>query len=821
MVFLLAVLFAYFDTSVSENPLCSYHEESLLIGPSQKVDELSQTFEANTKNLTGIELFTDPGQNRDLTGQMQIEVLDDSKVLAAATIPLSEFGEAEQVKIPLSKIHLELGRRYSISLKLLETDEETTLALKYNANYAGMTRYWDGQAQYPDENSGNGSAGALGITLLYRHTSNPAFLAKIAIIFGAAAAIFALWSGRPLIDGIALSTGAVFLLLYLSGIFGFLLPGVWLIQAAACVLFVCLPYLLQIKGVKLKDFITPGAIFYLLVLAAYFLFDRNMVTGKVDDLNQWQTCVRDLWYSDQYPFHQGSFLAFPRYTPGMGTLEYFILYLYGSFREGVILFACHSIGFAYLSILYSRITWKEWHKCIPVSALVIAFPLLIYQSHFGILYVDAYLGIAAGYLFVLYFTAAKSGYKTAAILLGTFFLSMIKEVGFAMAGIFYLCVLLDLWHHDAKKKWKRLWSLPQTRQYLICAVLTILLFASWEGYCSVKGGASTFSAIEESVETTDGGVASDENDTSLSDDGILRNEDGTAVVTPKIVLRAMAKFMVTDQAYLDFSYVGILALISAICMLLYWSGLFRKLQLRMRAVLLCGVFGSLLYTVMMMACYLFLFREASPIPAARRYMGTYLLTFLVAVIGVITVSANDSVRVHWKQQLTWLLGIAVMLSVPRNHPFVGGDASIGSYAPTWEDHQSVGEVFRSFADKDEKIFYISYEDSKLVPQYDYLVFFNAVAPNLTQGLYGGWKPVEQESDLKEEGYRLVVTCKEYEKLLSEEYSYVYIQTAGSYFREHYSALFQDESEIKDGGIYRVTTEEGKTVLVPIAYYPIR
>jgi hypothetical protein len=842
VICLLIVAFAYLGSSVSENSICSYHEESLLIGPRQQADGIAQTFEANTKNLAGIVLYTDPGQNQNLTGQIHLEVTDGSDTIASADIPLEDFSEKEQVRVSLPEVHLELGKRYTVSLRLSGAADETVLALEYNENYAGMTLYKDGVAQraVSGEESETGSTGALGMNLLYRHASNAAFLAKVVIIFGAIAAIAALLLGRPLVDGIALSTGAVFVLLYLSGIFGFLLQGVFFIQIAGCILFVCIPYLVQMKGIRLRDFITPGVVFYLLVLAAYFLLDRNMYTGKVDDLNQWQTCVRDMWYSNQYPFHEGSFLAFPRYTPGMGTLEYFILYLYGAFREGIILFACHSIGFAYLSILYSGISWKEWHKCIPASAMVIAFPLLIYQSHFGILYVDAYLGIVAGYLFVLYFTSKHSEYKTAGILLGSFFLSMIKEIGFAMAGIFFICVLLNLWHHDAKKKWKTLWKLPQTRQYFACAVMTILFFASWEGYCSFKGGTSAISLIREAAEISvnnadaaqqkvliayngdlpaGAGVAL--STASLSDDGILRNADGSAVVTPMIVLRAMAQFMLLDQVYFDCSYVGILALISVLCLLLYWSGLFHKLHLRMRAVLLCGILGSILYTAVMMACYMFLFRESSPIPAARRYMGTYLLTFLVAVVGSAAVSANNTVRMHWRQEISWLLGIAVILSVPKDHSYIGGEASIGMYAPTWEGHQSIGEVFRSFADKDEKIFYISYEDSDLVPQYDYLVFFNAVAPNLTQGLQGGWKPVESGSDLRGEGYRLVTTCEDYGDLLSSEYSYVYIQTAGSYFREHYGSLFREESEIKDGGIYRVSSENGRTTLIPIAYYPIR
>lgn len=839
---LLAVILAYTWSSTAESPVCSYHDETLLIGSGQEADGLSQTFEAATKNLTGIQLYIDSSKSRGTEGKLTVIVSDDSGVISSADADLSAIDESDTARIQLPKTSLKLGERYTITLSLSDTGDDTVLALKYNEDYAGMTLYKGGTALLNDAD-GTGaksiSRGALGADILYRHTSNVAFLLKMVIIFGATAALCALLFGRPLVDTIAVSTGIIFLVLYLAGIFQILLFGVWFVQIAACVIFIFIPYLLQIRGVRLREFVTPGVFAYCLVLGAYFLLDRNMYTGKVDDLNQWQTCVRDLWYFDKYPFHEGSFLAFPRYTPGMGTLEYLILYLYGSFREGIILFACHSIGFAYLSILYSGISWKEWHKCIPASAMVIAFPLLLYQSHFGILYVDAYLGIVGGYLLVLYFTKKHSAFKTAGILLGAIFLCMIKESGLVMAGILYLCVLLDLWHHDARRRWKNLRKLPQTRRYLLCALAAIAVFVSWEIYCSVWGGTSALSVImRSSDQSARGNSAVIVHDEKLAyngelsalsafssagardpEDEILRYADGTAVITPIIVLKSMAQFMFTERTYLGFSYAGVVALTAVFCMLLYWSGLFRKLQLRIRAVLFCSILGSLLYTVFMMLCYMFLFKESSPIPAARRYMGTYLLTFLIAVIGSIAVRANDTVHIRWRQEITWILSIVVLLCVPGNHSYVGGEASIGLYAPTWQEHQSIGEVFRSFADRNEHIFYVSYQDSKMVPQYDYLVFFNAVAPNLTQGLGGGWKPVEDENDLNG-NYRITVTNEKFGELLSDQYTYVYLQTVNSYFREHYGSLFREENEIRDGGIYRVTSEGGKVTLIPIAYYPV-
>ena len=104
----------------------------------------------------------------------------------------------------------------------------------------------------------------------------------------------------------------------------------------------------------------------------------------------------------------------------------------------------------------------------------------------------------------------------------------------------------------------------------------------------------------------------------------------------------------------------------------------------------------------------------------------------------------------------------------------------------------------------------------MVSQYDYLIFFNAVAPNNTQGLGSGWKPVEEIPDDNGQ-YYVKMSPDEWSELLSKDYKYVYLQNVNASFKEQYESLFENEDDIKDGGIYRVVKSSTGIKLSETAY----
>lgn len=164
------------------------------------------------------------------------------------------------------------------------------------------------------------------------------------------------------------------------------------------------------------------------------------------------------------------------------------------------------------------------------------------------------------------------------------------------------------------------------------------------------------------------------------------------------------------------------------------------------------------------------------------------------------------------------LGVALLMlfTIPRDHNFYATEENFGGYFTTWKNHQTIGEVFNSFADKKEKVYFVEYQNSDLVPQYDYLTFANAVVPNQTQGLWGGWKPVAGPTERYKQ-YTVSLGMTEWKQMLLSEYTYVYLRSVDDYFITNYGELFADQGEIETGGIYRVYQGDTDVRLKRIAY----
>ena len=103
-----------------------------------------------------------------------------------------------------------------------------------------------------------------------------------------------------------------------------------------------------------------------------------------------------------------------------------------------------------------------------------------------------------------------------------------------------------------------------------------------------------------------------------------------------------------------------------------------------------------------------------------------------------------------------------------------------------------------------------------MPQYDYLTFANAVVPNQTQGLGGGWKPVAGPTERYKQ-YTVSLGMTEWKQMLLSEYTYVYLRSVDDYFITNYGELFVDQGEIETGGIYRVCQGDTDVCLKRIAY----
>lgn len=814
---LAAVCFVSFHQSTGQEHIASSYDTTVKLQSGQKI---VQSWQANCKNINGFVLQTDVDQNTELTGKLRLQLkeqIDTEAVLCEKEVELSSITGSGEYTFQLPETKLELGRRYYFQIELLDGVRDTSIEILTNSNYGGL--YIDQQEH------GGGITGRI----LYHFSGNAAWLMRIILLFSGFTFFLMLVFNRGFGEVFALTFGLIFVYIYVFGIFGQLEFGVQSLYVLGMLMAVGTPLLTVYKGRKIPDLISPGMIAFWGLFFLYFILDRNVVAGKADDLNHWQLCVRDMWYFDSYPFHLGSTVIVKRYTPGFASLEYLFLYLYGAYREGIILLSCHTVGFAMLSVLYTKVNWRQFHKVIPLTVLIAGFPLLIFQSHYGILYVDAYLGMIGAYLLTCYFTEEHNFFNVFRITFGSILLIMTKEMGLAIAGTIYVIIFIDIFKKN--KDVKQFLKSKFTRAYFLSGVLSLLSFITWQIYIVIAGKMyglnSTSTNIMKMFGVAEANTAGTEKIMLASLDNasamrraaeqVIDNPNVISNATPGEIIIEMIRWLFGEKCFFDSSYVELLLIVILLCGALGVAGLYKKIKIPMKQIIVSLLIGTGLYAGFLVVCYIFLFKEASGIPAARRYMGSYLLLFLITIPAIMIVKANIAEeKGNWKQPFVWIVSLFILFCVPDGHPYYTTEENFGGYFTTWKNHQTIGEVFRSFADKDEKIYYVEYSNSDLIPQYNYLTFFNAVVPNLTQGLSGGWKPVTS-GDSPYHNYIVQYTAEEWGQLLSQQYSYVYLRYIDDYFVENYGSLFEDEEQIVNGAVFKVNVTDENVLLQKIAF----
>lgn len=785
-------------------------------------------------------------------------------------------------------VKLQPGVRYYLQISLQDdtVTEREQSGLTVDADGSVITLAAD------EDNAGLSAGGAmlpgsLAGEVLYERTSNAAFLLQLVLILTGFSGFLALLLNHRSEETLPVSFGIIFLLLYVCGISGSLSAGAELVRSIGMILALSLPFALLIStnrdrcGIRTNSvcdpadasaaepvlqgmpvsrktgnstgkafvsrlsgqIVTPGFVLFWLLAAAYFVLDRNTVTGKVDDLTHWGLCVRDMWYWDQYPMHKYSNVILPGYVPGMATIEYFFLYLFGALREGIMVLAANVTGFAYLILLTRNITWRKCLNILPAAVLILILPPALFMDHYMMLYVDAYVGIIGAYCFLVWFTGEHDGFQLLQLLFGTIFLVQIKDFGLVTAAGFWLCVLLDLWIHDASGSWTRLWKSPFTWKSFVSSVVSLGGYGVWSLYLSAHGSggrvqellrqirrqrraaAHKVSLYESlAVPRESGIVASLENPfhaladlpskaaASLSgSSGMLLTGKITqnpytgpvADTSAPVVLKAMAHYLVAEKELMgEYSYLEILLAALALCLLPAAVGLYHRAGIRLRAVLTSLLIGTATYMSALAFVYFYVFADASPIPAAKRYMGSYLLLTVLVLFGILFLSLTGlRENARWSVCAAFCPAILAAFVMPGTHPLYQTAENRNQYAQTYEVHSSIGETFRSFSDRTEKVFFISYQDSDLVPKYNYLTFRNAIVPTGVQGLTEPWKPIAEY----EEQYRTFAEIVNPGQLARQltQYDYVYIHDADAYFTEHYGMLFEDPEEIVNGGVYQV------------------
>lgn len=204
-------------------------------------------------------------------------------------------------------------------------------------------------------------------------------------------------------------------------------------------------------GRFLRRSITPGTTVYLCLCMVFAVFlSGNQVTLH-DELRLWGAVPKAMHVSGDLQLGNESpiFSIMQSYPPGLSLIGYFFTAFQPSFKEGALYvgYACASVVF-FLPAL-SGFEWKHRALLAPAGMLLLLAPC-VFTSHFcdgamfGMtLFVDALLGILAGYVFFLAgHKPFRSRFDTAAFCLGLAMLCLLKSTGILFAVTALGCAIV-------------------------------------------------------------------------------------------------------------------------------------------------------------------------------------------------------------------------------------------------------------------------------------------------------------------------------------------------------------------------------------------
>lgn len=245
-------------------------------------------------------------------------------------------------------------------------------------------------------------------------------------------------------DMLPLSALGIILLLYVSGLFGLLKAGIYLILAATALLLLLsairlvrerrvVRYLRESFGAEGLCFL----IFYVVLLA----LNCGRLAWHHDELSHWMECVKIMSSTDDFGANYlVSQSAYASYPPGMALFQYFFQKLH-EILDGAAWFSEWRpyVAFQLFSFIlfFPMLKKLKYHPAVkPVLfAIAMLIPMILYSDFFAVVLIDPVLGVMAGAAYVYLLTGEKrtDTEKTVYISMLCAVLVLIKDAGLFFA----------------------------------------------------------------------------------------------------------------------------------------------------------------------------------------------------------------------------------------------------------------------------------------------------------------------------------------------------------------------------------------------------
>lgn len=229
-----------------------------------------------------------------------------------------------------------------------------------------------------------------------------------AALWFCAAGALAVLLGRRLEECLAPAAMGAILLLYLFGLAGPLLPGVWFCAGCGAV---CAGLLVWrfVKGDgaakrrMLRRLVTPGAVLAACIVLYLFWVHRGRVAVGNDEFSHWAFTVRQMAHWDALSIRHAEEMAFPTYPPAAALWEYLLIRLVPGFVESYLYCAMNLLQLALLLPFLANFRWKRFGGAAAGLLAAFLLPLAFYGEFYTDLCVDGLLALLFAWVLYIWF----------------------------------------------------------------------------------------------------------------------------------------------------------------------------------------------------------------------------------------------------------------------------------------------------------------------------------------------------------------------------------------------------------------------------------
>lgn len=466
-------------------------------------------------------------------------------------------------------------------------------------------------------------------------------------------------------------------------------------------------------------YFTSGFWVFLTIYVLVFIYDFARGFSAWDEFSHWGMMVKEMVRLDKfYSVDASNLLVHKDYPPIMQLFELFWVKLCGGYKEAYLERALHTFELSLtVPFIAEKVAEKKnvWKSVLVGAAAMMSLALVIvlFDQHgvFQTIYTDYVMAVVVAWLMLTIFVSKKiAWFEVVTVMAGGSFLLLLKQMGLPLY-LMVVCFLVGIVRLRKKVGWREyLRGLGWKKVVGVVMTLMAPLVIWW-----IWG--RTVTDVTTSVQFS-------LSDLSISEFVRVLMGKGEAwqTVTVKNYVTALGQENISTSWW-QMSYVQGVVLFVGALWLVWW--MFKKTLDKKETVLLgvLLVVGAVGYAVAMLMLYVMAFGsyEGPSLASFNRYMGTYVMIMLVAVVMIVVWQASElKRRVAVYAMMMGLMLVTAPEAYGRVYPYVSNNGE-SSYAAEADVLRAVvgddARVFLSVQSSAEPVFYLQYYATPIAMNY--------------------------------------------------------------------------------------------------------